>query len=184
MRTYPRLALENSLTIEGALLIMLRDTFKAPLLRVWELSSTERAVGAVGALLVFVSGDFWVFFGASLAFCTSFIDWRFGKVAARALDTYDANTARWGLYSKMSGLVIIGIMYAFELAISGVILDTHRYGTLTLALWLVLDDLGSLAKHRKTFGGSGIPVLSSMLSGFRRILKAFAPGTEDKDESL
>lgn len=133
----------------------LRLVIAAPLARIDESGPVHAALALGGAVLGAVFSP--VFSGiVALLLLAHICDWILGSVTAWRLGAFDGEAARRGAISKLSGLVAICLLRAFEVWVSIAtnlqVLDSPAPLSIGAAVWLFAVELGSIARHNRDLG--------------------------------
>ena len=129
----------------------------------------------VGALLgvvfqAFVADAFAYLFVVLLV--SNFLDWLFGRHAARAQKRFSNTKSRNGLVAKGAQLSVLLLLRSLEALIPLAGLPDvmgEGFGSAALALLLVVEDLESIERHSVALGSRGVPFLSVILEKIRLV---------------
>lgn len=140
------------------------DVLASPVDRIQSTPPWAWCVGACAAAFQLVKEE--AFVGAiMLVFIVGVFDYVVGVKAARMNREYNSDIARAGAMGKMSGLILLLLLWLIEhwIRVIGVI-DTGGMVATAVAVSLIAVDLQSIAHHRESFGAKPIPVLSQVLN--------------------
>lgn len=143
---------------------LLAAMITAPLSRLRDISPTGWLVSLSGGLISLVRDE--MFIGILLlASIASWIDYYLGVKAARFGNRYNPALAHAGAVSKVSGILQLLILRAFEEWLSVHVMHFDSRGLLAsvVAMAIFAADLGSWQSHREELGARPIPVLTSLL---------------------
>lgn len=157
----------------------------APVLRLYYSSPGEKAMGIIGGVTAWITGDAFALL-LLLLVASGTADTIYGRAMAHRLDRYDQVKADIGLHSKIMGVVLALLIWGFELwwattVQASPLASLHTYGCLSaaVAVTLFVNDLKSIQEKRVRFGQPPLPVLTQVLAVIDRLAAALGAPPED-----
>lgn len=154
------------------------DTLRAPFYRLETTPAWGKELAVLGSIVQFIRHD--TFTGALLLlFGSSVIDYIIGVKVAKIEGSYMPIVAHRGMMEKITGLILVLILRAFEhfLELQDV-LNTRGILSSGVALSLLAVEIQSIAHHREILGGRPIPILSTILERLQAAIDLFTSKKE------
>lgn len=159
---------------------MLRSALASPWARLTEAPLWTKITAVVGGVVEWVLGVpllmlLLILTGVSL------VDYLLGSEIAKNAGTYHPDVARAGVIGKMSGVLLVAIIWSIEAASAQAgLIDTHSMLATALTVVLLVAEIESFDQHREHLVGRPTPLVRPILEFLRGVARGAIPGSDTK----